>query len=95
MLSGMLVITNNRLFSGNMKFVLFAWLILYASFSSFPQNRINGVSVGLVNHAADVRGLQIGLFNKTIELKGFQFGLWNMNEKRRLPIVNWDFKSGD
>lgn len=58
-------------------------------------NRINGVSVGFVNHAADVRGLQIGLFNKTGELKGFQFGLWNMNEKRSLPVLNWDFKSGD
>jgi hypothetical protein len=54
--------------------------------------QINGIAIGFVNYTAVTKGLQIGLVNKTIELKGFQFGLWNKNEKRSLPLINWNFK---
>jgi hypothetical protein len=53
---------------------------------------VNGVSIGgLVNNTVQSKGLQIGLFNKTTRLRGFQIGLWNKNEKRGLPIINWNF----
>jgi hypothetical protein len=41
------------------------------------------------NQVHKVNGLQIGLFNRCVELNGLQIGLWNVNEKRKLPIVNW------
>jgi len=55
-------------------------------------NYINGASIGFVNTAGFVKGIQVGLVNKTVKLRGFQFGLWNKNEKRSLPIINWNFK---
>jgi len=54
--------------------------------------RINGVTIGFLNYVADTRGIQIGLINKTRRLNGVQLGIWNQNEKRSLPIVNWNFK---
>ena len=48
-----------------------------------------GVQIGLGNGAHRMRGLQIGLLNYSKSLKGLQIGLWNVNEKRKLPIVNW------
>ncbi|MFU8844655.1 MAG: LA_2272 family surface repeat-containing protein [Bacteroidales bacterium] len=48
--------------------------------------------MGFVNYVADTRGIQIGLINKTRRLNGVQLGIWNQNEKRSLPIVNWNFK---
>jgi hypothetical protein len=55
-------------------------------------NNINGASVGFVNTNGYVRGIQVGLVNKTANLRGFQIGLWNKNERRSLPIINWNFK---
>ena len=52
----------------------------------------NGLQVAISNVARDYRGLQIGLFNNAKNLRGLQFGLWNTNGKRRLPLVNWQFK---
>jgi hypothetical protein len=56
-------------------------------------DKINGVSVGLVNHTGTTKGVQIGFVNKTAKLRGFQFGLWNKNEKRSLPLINWNFRN--
>ncbi|MEO4004412.1 hypothetical protein [Flavobacterium sp. CAU 1735] len=53
----------------------------------------NGLQLAISNVAKDYRGLQIGLFNNAKNLRGVQFGLWNTNGKRRLPFVNWQFKS--
>jgi hypothetical protein len=50
---------------------------------------VNGIALGIQNQAHKVNGLQIGLFNRCVELNGLQIGLWNVNEKRKLPIVNW------
>jgi len=54
--------------------------------------QINGIAIGLVNHAVVNNGIQIGLVNKAKETRGFQFGIWNKNERRALPLINWNFK---
>lgn len=68
---------------------------------------MNGVQIGFSNDAIEAkglqlslmgnfsnktRGLQIGLFNKSKDFKGLQFGLWNVNQKRKMPLINWSFK---
>ncbi len=53
--------------------------------------RINGVAIGAVNHSASLHGVQIGIINKSLRTRGIQFGLWNRNERRALPLVNWNF----
>jgi hypothetical protein len=50
---------------------------------------VNGVELGLQNQAHTMNGLQLGLFNRCVELNGLQIGLWNVNEKRKLPFMNW------
>jgi len=53
-----------------------------------------GIQVSVLgNHAIKSRGIQVGLFNKSKNLKGLQFGLWNVNQKRKMPLMNWNFKS--
>lgn len=56
-----------------------------------------GLQVGLVNDidgiSENFSGLQIGLYNCAKKLKGVQLGLINKNEKRTLPLINWNFKS--
>lgn len=55
-----------------------------------------GLQVGVFNDvemkAEDFRGLQIGIYNNAKKLKGIQIGLINRNEKRILPLINWNFK---
>ena len=54
----------------------------------------NGISFAvLINNTMQTKGLQIGLFNETKKLRGIQIGLWNKNEKRNLPIINWNFSN--
>ena len=59
--------------------------------------RFSGLQIGVFNdvelESDKFSGLQIGVFNNTMKLKGIQLGLWNVNEKRSLPIVNWNFKN--
>ncbi len=55
-------------------------------------HEINGLSIGVFNSSLIMQGVQIGFINKTIKLKGVQIGFWNRNEKRSLPLVNWNFK---
>lgn len=50
---------------------------------------VNGMELGIQNQAHQVNGLQIGLVNRCVQLNGLQIGLWNVNEKRKLPIINW------
>ncbi len=52
----------------------------------------NGLIIATVNHVNKMHGVQIGLFNKANTSKGIQIGLWNVNEKRSLPLINWNFK---
>jgi len=52
-----------------------------------------GIQLGLLgNKAVKSRGLQVALFNESKDLKGVQIGLWNTNQKRKLPLINWNFK---
>jgi hypothetical protein len=44
------------------------------------------------NYALKGKGLQIGLINRCEELRGLQIGLWNVNQRRRMPLVNWGFR---
>jgi len=55
--------------------------------------RTKGIQIGLFrNNAKEMKGLQIGLINKSERFKGLQIGLWNVNQKRKLPLINWNFK---
>ena len=52
-----------------------------------------GVQIAfLINESEKISGLQVGLFNKSKNLKGIQIGIWNVNQKRKLPLINWNFK---
>lgn len=49
---------------------------------------------GISNTSFKGRGLQIGLVNRCKNLRGVQVGLWNVNSKRKLPLINWNFRNG-
>ncbi len=53
---------------------------------------MKGVQISAFNYINTGSGLQIGLFNESKNFKGIQIGLWNVNQKRKLPIINWNFK---
>ncbi|KAA6303082.1 MAG: hypothetical protein EZS26_000685 [Candidatus Ordinivivax streblomastigis] len=53
---------------------------------------VNGFAISAIgNNDIQCNGAQVGLFNTCSDLRGFQFGLWNKNQKRALPIINWNF----
>jgi hypothetical protein len=53
----------------------------------------NGIQISAQNFIETKgTGLQIGIFNKATNFKGIQLGLWNKNDKRSLPLINWNFK---
>ncbi|MEM0577539.1 LA_2272 family surface repeat-containing protein [Flavobacterium polysaccharolyticum] len=55
--------------------------------------KTKGVQIGGIgNYAREMKGVQIGLYNKSEKFKGIQIGLWNVNQKRKLPLINWNFK---
>lgn len=54
--------------------------------------KLRGLQLGAANHANYVNGFQVGLVNSSRKLKGIQLGLWNVNDKRKLPLINWNFK---
>jgi hypothetical protein len=51
---------------------------------------MSGIQLSLNNKAKRANGLQVGLVNRTQNLRGIQIGLWNINEKRKLPMFNWE-----
>lgn len=54
----------------------------------------NGAVVStFANISAKCRGVQIALVNVCKDSKGVQIGFWNENEKRKLPLINWNFKN--
>lgn len=56
-------------------------------------HEIKGVSVApLANIGQKCRGLQIGIYNNCKDFRGLQIGVWNENGKRKLPLINWNFK---
>lgn len=65
---------------------------LQAGLNNFSY-RTKGIQIGLLkNGSKKMKGVQIGLFNKSEEFRGIQIGLWNVNQKRKLPLLNWNFK---
>jgi hypothetical protein len=54
--------------------------------------RGNGLQIAISNVSRNHKGIQVGLFNHSKNLRGLQFGLWNTNGKRKLPLINWQFK---
>jgi hypothetical protein len=57
------------------------------------QDIVNGLTVAVIgNHNIRCRGVQAGLINTCSDLKGIQIGIWNVNQKRKLPLINWNFK---
>lgn len=59
-----------------------------ASFSEYN----NGGQIGIYNKSTKTTGTQVGVVNKTNKLKGIQIGIWNVNEKRKMPFINWNFE---
>lgn len=53
---------------------------------------MDGVQISGFNYINTGSGLQIGLLNRSKHFKGIQIGLWNVNQKRKLPLINWNFK---
>jgi hypothetical protein len=57
-------------------------------------DEFNGVLIsGLRNKSIKGKGLQVSLLNVCKHMKGIQIGLWNVNSKRKLPLINWSFRS--
>ncbi|WP_341839032.1 hypothetical protein [Chitinophaga caseinilytica] len=54
---------------------------------------MSGIQLSLNAVSEQVRGIQIGFMTSSKNTRGLQFGLWNVNEKRKMPIVNWNFRS--
>ena len=56
-------------------------------------HEMKGVSVApLAIIGQKCRGIQIGLYNQCKDFRGIQIGGWNENGKRKLPLINWNFK---
>jgi len=51
----------------------------------------SGVQISAFNKIHSGSGLQIGIINQSKSFKGIQIGLWNVNQKRKLPFINWNF----
>ncbi|MCG2612926.1 hypothetical protein LZZ85_01500 [Terrimonas sp. NA20] len=51
----------------------------------------NGIQLSIFSQTYKMNGIQIGFMNKSSRTRGIQLGLWNRNEKRSLPILNWNF----
>ena len=62
--------------------------------SAFNESfKMNGLQLGITNYSYNTNGLQIGLLNTSKNLKGIQIGLWNVNQKRKFPLINWNFEN--
>lgn len=51
----------------------------------------NGIMIGTYNQAYRMNGVQIGFVNRSSRTRGVQIGILNQNEKRKMPIINWNF----
>lgn len=54
-----------------------------------------GIQLGGYNKNKHTKGLQLGGVNKSKHTRGVQIGLWNVNERRKLPLINWNFRDMD
>lgn len=52
-----------------------------------------GIQIAAYNEGDGIRGVQIGLTNVAKNFRGIQLGFWNKNDKRSLPLINWQFSN--
>lgn len=45
------------------------------------------------NVSQKCRGIQVALINVCKDSQGIQIGFWNENGKRKMPLINWNFKN--
>jgi hypothetical protein len=60
-------------------------------------DKLNGVSIGVINLNTDLKGVSFGLYNQTNELKGFQIGIVNQVQNRKgiqIGIFNKSYSRG-
>jgi hypothetical protein len=62
-----------------------------ALFMNFSQIH-NGIQIATFNECYSMTGIQIGFYNSSKRTRGMQFGIWNINERRKLPLINWNFR---
>lgn len=62
-----------------------------ASVINFSQIH-NGIQIAVYNECYKMHGIQIGLENHSKHTRGIQLGFWNVNERRKLPLINWNFR---
>lgn len=56
--------------------------------------KMRGIQAAFIaNETYDMKGLQVGIFNKSKHTRGLQLGIWNVNERRKLPFINWNFRN--
>ncbi|KFF24621.1 hypothetical protein [Chryseobacterium vrystaatense] len=54
----------------------------------------NGLAVStFANISQKCRGVQVSLINVCKNSRGIQIGFWNENERRKFPLINWNFKN--
>lgn len=67
--------------------------IMLASVWGNETMRFNGLQISGFNSILEKgTGIQIGLWNTAKNFRGIQLGLWNKNDKRSLPLINWQFR---
>jgi len=52
----------------------------------------NGIQIAVYNECYKMHGIQIGFENHSKHTRGIQLGFWNVNERRKLPLINWNFR---
>lgn len=60
-------------------------------------DKLNGISIGIINSNTDLKGVIFGLYNQTNELKGFQFGIVNQVQNSngiQIGVVNKSYSRG-
>lgn len=60
-------------------------------------DKINGVSIGIINANTNLNGVIVGIYNQTYELKGFQTGLINrveINKGLQIGVFNRSYSRG-
>lgn len=91
-LSAALAINYAEKHNGLQAAVIFSSVYTLNGVQLSSQNRAvhaKGLQAGIVNVSKRHAGVQLGIYNKAQYHKGLQIGCWNVNQKRRLPLINW------
>jgi hypothetical protein len=60
-------------------------------------DKLNGISIGIINTNNDLRGVIFGIYNQTYALKGFQFGIVNQVQNSKgiqIGVINKSYSRG-